>query len=187
MLSRYGATDVEPGMALAGSAPYHAWLDMPEKPAQVVVSEVMHRWDDELLALGGCFSFVWSLGDGLLDPPSALVGSTFEAAVENRITLRSRNGAFYHGAFSDCERAQVGDTVIFAHHPQAQSERGYTATVAGISTGRPTLTGLFDSTTTPIDPETFHPIPLEIALATQDRVAQSYSADSVGRASAANE
>ncbi|ESV65878.1 alanine racemase, N-terminal domain protein [Mycobacteroides abscessus MAB_091912_2446] len=47
-LARYGVTEVEPGVSLAGSGGFHAKQDMAEAPAQVVVTEVSHYWGDNV-------------------------------------------------------------------------------------------------------------------------------------------
>jgi predicted amino acid racemase len=178
MLASYGATDVEPGMALTGEAPFHAWRAMPEKPAQVIVSEVLHRWQDEVYAVGGTFNYVWDLPGHALGDVVGLVGATFDEAVEQRVTWRPFRASSavvdYHGVFGPPGApGAVGDTIAVVHHPQAQTERGNTVGVSGISRGEPKVTGIFDSAVNPIDRD-FAPIPLPDALQTLDEVSELY-------------
>lgn len=53
----------------------------------------------------------------------------------------------------------IGDTVLVVHHPQAFVERGYTAAVSGISSGAPSLEGIFDSACNQLGPD-FNVLPL---------------------------
>lgn len=180
MLASYGATDVEPGMALTGEASFHAWGDMPEKPAQVLVSEVLHRWEDEIYAVGGIFSYVWDLPAHAVGDLVGLVGSSFDEAKEQRVTWRPFRASSpvidYHGVFGPpgCP-GKVGDTIAAVHHPQAQTERGNTVAVSGISRGEPKVTGIFDSAVNPIDRD-HDPIDMVDAMRTLDEVSAAYPA-----------
>lgn len=156
-LARYGATDVEPGRALTGSAYFHALREMPERPAQVFVSEVGHRWDNDLYIFGGGFMYLETFR-GELQPYRALIGRSLEEAHASA-ELLYRSAADYYGTCSDDPRARPGDTVVMAMHSQAFLERGYVAGVSGISRGAPKLEGLFDSACHALD-ECFQPRPL---------------------------
>jgi predicted amino acid racemase len=150
MLAGYGATDVEPGMSLTGCAWFHAWQDMPEKPAQVTLGEVLHRWQGELYSVGGTFNYV--LDDKMLGDLVGLVGSSFEEATQQRAVFRTGGVIDYHGVFGPPGTAgEVGDSVVVAFHPQAHAERGYNVTVSGISEGNPNVTGIYDAAVHPVD------------------------------------
>ena len=62
MLAEHGATDVEPGTGLLGSSLAHAYHDLPEMPAQVLVSEVMHHWEGEAYTLGAGLTYMETYG-----------------------------------------------------------------------------------------------------------------------------
>jgi predicted amino acid racemase len=174
ILASYGATDVEPGAALTGSAKFHAIQDMPEKPAHVFVSEATHIWRGDALAVGGGFSFVWDM-DETPERFRGLFGRTFEEAKANQLVFKGPPWVDFHGVFK-CDGAQepkFGDTVLFCHLTQAFVERGYVAAVSGVSAGKPELRGLFDNATSMLD-EDFNPVPLADALASIERVSRDY-------------
>ena len=176
LLAGYGVTDVEPGMALAGCAPFHAWGDMPEKPAQVLVSEIVHRWEDELYAIGGVFDYIIETPSNDLGDVVGLVGTSLEQATKQRATFRSSGVIDYHGVFGPPGVAgEIGDSLVVAWHPQAHAERGQTVTVSGISRGEPSVTGIFDAAVNPIDRD-FNPIAQDDAMRTLDEVGALYPA-----------
>ncbi|MEA2331448.1 MAG: hypothetical protein QOH58_1586 [Thermoleophilaceae bacterium] len=171
MLAGYGATEVEPGMALTGSAPFHAWHDMPEKPAQAIVTEILHHWEGEAYSLGGVFAFVWSADPEV--PLQCLVGRSFEQAKANRRQFEPRGVIDYHGIFTG-GGMEVGDTVAVVQHPQHHVERGFTAAVSGISEGKPQVEGIFDTACTALD-ASFNPLPLEEVMESLERTGRRYA------------
>ena len=82
-LARYGATDVEPGAAISGSSLFHVYQDLPERPAQVYVSEVSHIWNGDVYTYGGGLSFIHSVEDWT---PRAIVGTSFDEARDRCLT-----------------------------------------------------------------------------------------------------
>jgi predicted amino acid racemase len=174
VLASYGVTEVEPGAALVGSGRFHALHDMPERPAQVHVSEITHHWDGNAYAVGGGFGFVWDMGGKLL-PFRGLAGTTLDQAREQALEFQGPPWYDVHGRFADPHRvARVGDTLLFVHLAQAIVERCYVAAVSGIARGKPQLEGLFDNGLTMLGSE-FEPLPLETALASVERVGNDYS------------
>jgi predicted amino acid racemase len=171
-LARYGATDVEPGAAISGSSLFHVYQDLPEKPAQIYVSEVSHVWDGLVYTIGGGLSFVHTVDEWT---PRCVVGSTFEEARERYMSLQLKGVIDYFGACSiEGPLPRIGDTVVYALPlPQIFVNRCYVAAVSGISRGQPKLEGLFDSACNELD-ENFEPIPAPITRARIERVAQSY-------------
>lgn len=173
-LAGYGATEVEPGAALVGSGRFHCLMDMPERPAQVYVSEITHHWRDNAYAIGGGFNFVWDMG-GTLSPFRGLVGRSLEEACQQALEFRGSPWYDVHGLFHDpCRVARVGDTLLFTHLAQVIMERCYVAAVSGISRGEPRLEALFDNGLTMLDSD-FRPLPLEAARQSVERVAHQYS------------
>lgn len=173
MLAAHGVTEVEPGLSICGSASFHATEDMPEKPAQAVVTEVTHCWEDDVYAVGGVFAFVSELYD--TSPMRALVGRDAEEGRERRLTYLYDEMVDAHGVFSaDGFKPAVGDTVVIVHHPQGFLERGYTAAVSGISSGRPRVEGLFDGACNALDAD-FKPVSVARTLRKIERVAARYA------------
>jgi predicted amino acid racemase len=172
MLADVGVTEVEPGLSICGAASFHATEDMPEIPAQAVVTEVSHFWEGDVYTVGGVFAFVSELYDQ--SPMQALVGSTADEGRERRLTYLYDEMVDAHGVFSaDGFQPAIGDTVTMVHHPQGFLERGYTAAVSGISSGEPVVEGIFDSACHELD-EDFEPVPLEQTMERLDAVAARY-------------
>jgi predicted amino acid racemase len=175
VLAGYGATDIEPGAALVGSGRFHALMDMPERPAQVFVSEITHHWAGYAYAIGGGFGFVWDM-DGTMSPFRAIVGTTLEQASAQPLEFAGPPWYDVYGLFHDPDRvARVGDTLLFAHLPQVIMERCYVAAVSGVSTGKPIVEALLDSEATILDAER-NPLSLEDSRASVKRVGNAYAA-----------
>lgn len=146
MLAAGGATQVEPGHGLTGSTPLHAVRDLPESPAILYLSEVAHTYNGRPYCFGG----------GLyVDPvfPSydvrALVGADPDAAMGNAVkaTLPPPSAIDYYGILepSDGQTIRTGDTVIFGFRAQAFFTRAYVVPISGVSSGKPTVEGVWTS------------------------------------------
>ncbi|MGW6307233.1 alanine racemase [Streptomyces niveus] len=140
LLAELGATHGEPGHALTGTTPLHA-VDhqQPERPAYVYVSEVAHTLADGRPALhGGGFYPRAHIRDALL-PRTGLRLPVQDAPAENidyyRLLQRPTHAA----------DVEVGDTAVLAFRTQIFVTRSTVAVVAGLSTGEPRLTGLYDA------------------------------------------
>jgi predicted amino acid racemase len=157
MLAEAGATDVEPGTGIMGGSLAHVTRDMPELPAQVYVSEIMHEWDGEVYALGGGATYLETYGGRLTEPHQCLVGTTLDEAHDNRLELIERGVIDYHLVCSSDARAEPGDTAVFGLHPQYYVNRCYVAVASGISAGEPRVEGLFDCSGNALD-ENFAPV-----------------------------
>jgi predicted amino acid racemase len=178
VLAGYGATDIEPGAALVGSGRFHALVDMPERPAQVFVSEITHHWDRCAYAIGGGFGFVWDM-DGTMSPFHAIVGTTLDEARVQRLEFVGPPWYDVYGLFHDPDGlARVGDTLLFVHLPQVIMERCYVAAVSGIASGRPVVEALLDSEATLLDSDR-NPLSLEESRASVERVGAQYAATRV--------
>ena len=172
MLAGYGATDIEPGMALTANAPWHAHADMPEIPGQVLISEVLNRWQGELVGVGGVFNYVWDPTPK--DHLVGLVGKTLDEALEQRAEFRTGGVIDYHGIFGPPGVAgNIGDSIAVAYHPQAHAERGHNVTVAGIASGNPQVTGIYDASVNPVRRD-HSPIPLAEAMETLESIDTMY-------------
>ncbi len=144
LLAANGVTDAEPGHALLGGSLLHALDCLPERPAQVYVSEVTHRWAGELYTLGGGLLYLETFGGALTRPTRCLVGSSLEVAVDQVATLSYRGHVDYYGVCEDVPSARPGDTVIYALHPQYFVNRAYVAVASGIADGSPRVEAIFD-------------------------------------------
>lgn len=140
LLAELGATHGEPGHALTGTTPLHA-VDhhQPERPAYVYVSEVAHTLADGRPAIhGGGFYPRARIHDALL-PRTGLRLPVEDAPAENidyyRLLQRPTHAA----------DVEVGDTAVLAFRTQIFVTRSTVAVVAGLSTGEPRLTGLYDA------------------------------------------
>lgn len=140
ILSQMGATHGEPGHALTGTTPLHAFSDQPEIPALVYVSEVSHLLGNEAFVFGG----------GLYrraQIKQALVGSKPANMVEASVQPFEPTAIDYYVSLllPGESAAQVGDTVVWASRAQLFVSRSYVAVVEGIQAGNPALAGLFDT------------------------------------------
>jgi predicted amino acid racemase len=142
--SEAGVTQVEPGHGLTGTTPWHAVEDLVEEPAIAYVSEVSHSYG------GGSYAF----GGGLYVDP-VLGGVTTRAVVvgdgEDPVTaptlpvdMPAPEAIDYYAVVDTSDRpAAVGDTVLFGFRPQVFVTRALTAAIAGVSTGRPRVVGVW--------------------------------------------
>ncbi len=156
-LASHGATDMEPGGAIAGST---FFPDLLEVPAQVYVSEVMHEWDGQVYTLGGGLSFIFSPDDR---KPLCMVGASVDEARGRFMELTERGVIDYFGVNTPPPgpRPRVGDTAVYAiEGPQIYVTRCYVAAVTGIAAGTPVVAGLFDCATNELD-DRFQPVGIE--------------------------
>jgi len=160
LLAENGATDVEPGHALLGGSLLHARNELPEKPAQVYVSEVMHRWGGELYTAGSGMLYIEGYGGAHDEPERCLVGRTFDEARAQPTTMIYRGHVDYYAVCEDVPGARQGDAAIFALHPQYFVNRAYVAVASGISRGEPRLEMIFDWATNGLD-EGLQPLPAD--------------------------
>jgi predicted amino acid racemase len=175
-LASHGATDMEPGGAIAGSTFFE---DLLEIPAQVYVSEVMHEWDGQVYTLGGGLSFIFSPDD---TPPRCIVGTSVEDAQGRYMELVQRGVIDYFGVNTPPggPRPRVGDTAVYAiGGPQMYVTRCYVAAVTGIADRQPVLAGLFDCAANELD-HRFQPVGIaETRRRVADVVADRYAARSL--------
>jgi predicted amino acid racemase len=171
-LARYGATDVEPGSGLTGSSVYHLYQDLPERQAQVYVTEVMHHWDGDAHMLGGGLTWLFSPDRWV---PQCMVGSSFEEAIDNVMPLHLKGVVDYFGACTPSgSMPEIGATAVFPLVlPQMFMNRCYVAAVSGISKNQPKVEGLFDSATNELTQD-FEPVPPHETRVRVERVSRSY-------------
>ncbi len=143
-LADAGVTQVEPGHALTGTTPWHAVEDLPERPAVCYLSEVSHLHGGRAYCFGGGM---------YVDPviPAyqmrAVVGRDPAATTVVDATVPPATAIDYYGQLfpSAPSPVSVGDSVVFGFRVQAFVTRGYTAGITGLSTGDPTIAGIWSS------------------------------------------
>ncbi|MGW6457667.1 alanine racemase [Streptomyces sp. NPDC055078] len=140
LLAAAGATHGEPGHALTGTTPLHG-VDphQPEKPAYVYVTEVAHTLADGRPAVFGGGFYARAQIAGALLPRTGIRLRVADAPAENIDYYRLLE------APGDHRDAVIGDTAVLAFRTQIFVTRSTVAVVAGLSTGTPRLTGLYDS------------------------------------------
>ncbi len=139
MVADAGGTHAEPGSALAGQTPLHAFSDRePEVPAMVYVSEVASVDHERAFCFGGGFYARSRIRNGLIagDDGRSIVPAPQlpSEAIDYYGTLDTRGVA----------RPRVGDTVVFAFRSQVFVGRCQVAAVAGVDRGVPEILGICD-------------------------------------------
>jgi predicted amino acid racemase len=159
LAANLGATHVEPGHALTGTTPNHAFfgIALPERPAYVYVTEISHHVGDRAYAYGGgLFHDGYQAGDQV----GALVGSTWEEAAANGVEYLHdiKQIIDYHVVLYPGNRCKVGETVLMCYRTQMQMTRSYIGLVSGLSgKSEVKLHHLFDHASTALD-EHFNPL-----------------------------
>jgi predicted amino acid racemase len=144
MLADAGATQVEPGHALTGTTPPHAFEDLPEEPAALFVSEISHQ------AGGRAYCF----GGGLYVDPvfhryqmRALVADSEDpdARVLVEADVPPPEAIDYYGMLTHPEGQNLaqGATVIFGFRIQAFVTRAPVVGLAGVGAGPPRVAGVW--------------------------------------------
>jgi predicted amino acid racemase len=140
-LADAGATQCEPGNALHGTTPLHAFEDLPEEPAVLYLTEVSHHHG------GNAFCF----GGGLyIDPVfpkydvKAIVSPepTSSRDAQASVEIPDYSAIDYYGMIDATGpvKPNTGDTVIFGFRGQAFVTRANIVGVSGISSGTPQVT-----------------------------------------------
>ncbi|RCW61042.1 YhfX family PLP-dependent enzyme [Halanaerobium sp. ST460_2HS_T2] len=141
ILADAGATHGEPGHALTGTTPYHAYHDDGEKPAMIYISEVSHIKKSQAYTFGGGFYSRSHL-------KNALVASTSDQN-SRRIYPASQPEAdmidYYASLENIDQKLKVGDTVLYAFRTQIFVTRSRVAVISGIQHGKLKLQGIYSS------------------------------------------
>ena len=145
MLADAGATHVEPGHGFTGTTPWHAYADLPERPAMCYVTEVTDLRGDAAYVLGGGLYV-----DPVIPPYQvrAFVGKNADEALHRvaNADLGSPAGIDYYGLLDTrSAKVEIGDSVVLGFRAQVFDTRAYVAPVRGISRGAATLVGMYDA------------------------------------------
>lgn len=142
ILKKYGITHGEPGHALTGTTPIHAYNNnQPEKPALVYVSEISHISGNKAYCFGGGFYARSKM-------KHALVSGNIDDILEKRYDveeLPAESIDYYGTILLNGGKVNVGDTVIYSFRTQIFITRAKVAIVEGLSKNNPKLTYIYDS------------------------------------------
>jgi predicted amino acid racemase len=135
LIKEIGGTQGEPGHALTGTTPLHAYKPQPEKPALIYVSEISHNFKGQSYFYGGGYYRRGHLQSVIIDDP--------QRQTEDQVTNFSNESIDYYLATT--KEHTIGATVIAAFRTQIFVTRSEVAVVKGISKGKPEIVGIFDS------------------------------------------
>ncbi|CAM3571110.1 YhfX family PLP-dependent enzyme [Aeromicrobium ponti] len=135
-LADQGVTHGEPGHALTGTTPLHAYRDLAEKPAIIYVTEVSHQDKDHYYVIGGGYY-------GRSHLTGCLVGNAESEILDQYVPAAepAPEAIDYYGAIEKPKgfRIAEGDTAIFSFRTQVFVTRAHIALVKGIQSGKPEL------------------------------------------------
>ncbi|MFJ7727494.1 YhfX family PLP-dependent enzyme [Neobacillus sp. NPDC097160] len=135
MLKEYGVTHGEPGHALTGTTPLHAYKeDLPEVPAMIYVSEISHMDDNYAYTIAGGFYPRSNM-------ENALYGSNETEILEQhtKVDCVSPENIDYYGCLKREKNMKVADTVIYAFRTQVFVTRAHVAFVRKVNSIQPEL------------------------------------------------
>lgn len=150
--AKAGATHVEPGHGITGTTPFSLTYELPEVPAMLYVTEVLHisngiaylhgggfYWEDKIAVEKGFKNkaLVGSNKNNIFDGEATFIG----CAPEGQEVLID-----YYGLLKpDGKKINIGDTVVFGFRSQAFATRcANTAVVRGIKKENYVLMGVYD-------------------------------------------
>lgn len=135
-LAEQGVTHGEPGHALTGTTPLHAYRDLPEKPAIVYVTEVSHQDQEQYYVIGGGYYGRSHLTGCLVGNNEKDILNQYVKAIEP-----APEAIDYYGAIEKPNGFQVseGDTAVFSFRTQVFVTRAHIALVKGIQSEKPEL------------------------------------------------
>ncbi len=135
-LAEQGVTHGEPGHALTGTTPLHAYRNLPEKPAIVYVTEVSHQDQEHFYVIGGGYY-------GRSHLTGCLVGNNEKDILKQYVKAiePAPEAIDYYGSIEKPDGFQVseGDTAVFSFRTQVFVTRAHIALVKGIQSGKPEL------------------------------------------------
>ncbi|KMJ44436.1 hypothetical protein AB204_14560 [Xenorhabdus khoisanae] len=137
LLSKYGATHLEPGHALTGTVPANISGQEPEHVAMVYVTEVSHHYDGNSYCYGGGYYKRGHMKHALvfhehtISPKKVRILRLGEPCIDYNLPLSGTH--------------PIGSPVIMCFRPQIFVTRSDVALVSGIQSGSPKLEGIYDS------------------------------------------
>ncbi|MDX7990763.1 YhfX family PLP-dependent enzyme [Xenorhabdus littoralis] len=137
LLTKYGATHLEPGHALTGTIPANISGREPEHIAMVYVTEVSHHFDDNSYCYGGGYYKRGHMKHALVFPERAI------SPKKVRILRLGDPCIDYHLPLSGTH--PIGSPVVMCFRTQIFVTRSDVALVSGVQSGSPKLEGIYDS------------------------------------------
>lgn len=170
ILAEKGATHAEPGQALIGMTPLHAFSDEPELPGMVYVTEIDHVQGNRAFAYAS--GFVANITIGVWNPLTyellyALAGSSPEELLRQRIILEppvlpgSDPTFFMYLTLRKTAgtRLKVGQVVVAGCRGQVYRANSVkVAVVEGVQKGKPRVRGIYDRNGIRLEGESDAPI-----------------------------
>lgn len=135
-MPEFGVTHSEPGHGLSGTTPYHVDHDGAERCAYLYLSEISHNVDNKAYCYGG-----GNYPRGHIK--GALTGYRFSEDSIVEIDPVSNGNIDYHFAIHG--KQKVSDPVIMCFRAQMFTARSRIAVISGISSGKPKISGIYDS------------------------------------------
>lgn len=145
LLADAGVTQVEPGHGFTATGAYHAFAELPEKPAMLYLSEVSHVTANSAFVFGGGLY----LCVGSVDyQPQAIVGRDLEHALQQRVDADispNHQVIDFYGRLAQTDSASIqpGDTALFCFRAQAFYVRSTVTAISGVQAGTPRVEGVF--------------------------------------------
>ena len=142
LLADAGATQVEPGHGLTGTTPAHAFVDLPEVPAALYLSEVSHHAGGQAYCFGGGMYVDPVFGDYDLRAIVAADADPDDWATVSA-ELPAPDAIDYYGMLElpDGRPLPVGATVVFGFRIQAFVTRATVVGLSGVGTQAPEISG----------------------------------------------
>ncbi|MFD9625701.1 alanine racemase [Peribacillus muralis] len=135
LLKEHGVTHGEPGHALTGTTPLHAYNpNLKEIPSIVYVSEISHMDDQYAYTIAGGFYARSNM-------EYALYGRNEREMTKQRTKVDgiSPTNIDYYGCLEKQSQMKVGDTAIYAFRTQIFVTRAHVAYVRAVNTQNPEL------------------------------------------------
>jgi predicted amino acid racemase len=133
LLKKYGITHGEPGHAITGTTPLHAYDEtQKEIPSMVYVSEISHMDENHAYTItGGYYS--------RSNMENAIYGNNETSIFEKSTPIQkiSNENIDYYGCVKRQQDMQVGDTAIYAFRAQIFVTRAHIAFIKGVDSHSP--------------------------------------------------
>jgi predicted amino acid racemase len=133
LLKKHGITHGEPGHAITGTTPLHAYDEnQTEVPSMVYVSEISHMDEEHAYTIAGGYYSRSNM-------ENVLYGNNENSIFEKSAPIQkiSNENIDYYGCVKQQQDMQVGDTAIYAFRAQIFVTRAHIAFVKGVDSQSP--------------------------------------------------
>ncbi|MGF1697178.1 YhfX family PLP-dependent enzyme [Vibrio lamellibrachiae] len=135
MLAEFGCTHGEPGHSLTGTTPANAVNPQKEHISMLYLSEISHHYEEDSYCFGGGY-----YRRGLLENANIYQNNEYQRVP---IFNDETDSIDYHLRIPG--HHSIGEPVIMAYRTQVFVTRSDVALIEGVSTGNPTLLGIYDA------------------------------------------